>query len=538
VILEQAAPARGGRSQRGALLPVALWLAAALVSGFTARRYLEPFDEGLLLQAATRVAAGQWPYADFGWSYGPGQPLLIALAFKLLGPSVIWWRLVRVAADATAALLAWRLTDRAAGPRWALAAWAAAALVAAQPTSANPAAVAFALALGALAVATGGERASPRRAAGAGALAALAGFWRPDFGLVAIAAVAAALLVRRERSSALTATAGSRRSARRRPAGGTRGAVVAAGTALAGTVLLWAPFAVVAGPGELWDVFVAGPSREGGSWSLPFPLVYDGPLRAWPPGDLATDVKDLLGYELPLAGVVALAAAVLTLRRRTISPVLAGLLALGAGMAVYLFSRPDEQHAQPLLIAACAFVAIALAARPARPLAAVLALALALLLAVGAANRLSALVLPPDLEPVRLDGVPGIRVPPDEARALPPLVALVQRLVPPGDPIYVAPRRSDLVTLSAPLVHFLVDRPNLLEDDVLLQARPAEQRRIVAALRRGRPRVVVRWTDPISSRPEPNARGRPSGSRALDEHLASAYRLRARFGAYDVLVPR
>ena len=318
-------------------------------------------------------------------------------------------------------------------------------------------------------MATGGDRASPRRAASAGALAALAGFWRPDFGLVAAAAVVAALLVRR------------------RAPGGARAAPVAAAAAVAGTVLLWLPFAVAAGPGELWEVFVAGPAREGEFWSLPFPLVYDGPLRAWPPGDLATDVKDLLGYELPLAGVVALAAArahAPAARSARCSP---GLLVLGAGMAVYLFSRPDEQHAQPLLIAACAFVPIALAARPARPLAAVLALALALLLAVGAANRLSALVLPPDLEPVRLDGVPGIRVPPDEARALPPMVALVQRLVPPGEPIYVAPRRSDLVTLSAPLVHFLVDRPNLLEDDVLLQARPAEQQRIVAALRREPP---------------------------------------------------
>jgi hypothetical protein len=56
-------------------------------------------------------------------------------------------------------------------------------------------------------------------------------------------------------------------------------------------------------------------------------------------------------------------------------------------------------------------------------------------------------------------------------------------------------------------------------------------------LERRRP-VVVRWTDPASSRPEPNRRGRPSGSRALDEHLARAYLVRARFGAFDVLVPR
>jgi hypothetical protein len=138
---------------------------------------------------------------------------------------------------------------------------------------------------------------------------------------------------------------------------------------------------------------------------------------------------------------------------------------------------------------------------------------------------------------VDLPGVPGIRVPPAEAEALPRMVAAVQRLTAPGEPIYVAPRRSDLVTFNDPLVHFLTRRPNVLREDTLLQARPAEQARIVAVLRRERP-VVVRWTDPLSSRPEPNERGRSSGVRLLDEHLASAYRREARFGAYDVLVPR
>jgi hypothetical protein len=299
---------------------------------------------------------------------------------------------------------------------------------------------------------------------------------------------------------------------------------------------MYLPFAIAAGPAELWDVFVAGPAREGGSWSLDFPLVYDGPLRGWPPRALATDLKDLLGYELPLTGVVVLAAAALTARRAT--PVLAGLLVLAAGLLVYLLSRPDEQHAQPLLIVACVLVPVALATRPQRVPAAVLVAGFALLLAGGAANRLSALLLPPDLEPVHLEGVPGIRVPPAEARALPPMAELVQRLVPPGEPIYVAPRRSDLVTLSAPIVHFLTDRPNVLPDDVLLQTRPEEQLRIVAALRRARPEAIVRWTDPISARPEPNERGRPSGSRALDEYLRGAYRLDSRFGVYDVLVPR
>jgi hypothetical protein len=501
-----------------AAMPVLLWVAAAIISGFTIRRYLEPFDEGLLLQAADRIAGGGWPYADFTWGYGPGQPLLVALLSDLLGRSVLIWRLVRVVADATIAVLAWKLAGRDAGPRSALVAWAAAACTAAQPTSANPTIIALAFGLGALTVAVDGARATgaTRRAAVAGALTALAAFWRPDLGAVAGAAVVVALLVRRA----------------------PRAALAAAAAAAGGAVLLYAPFAVAAGPGTLWDVFVGGPAREGGWWSLPFPVVYDGPLRGWPPDALFTDLKDLLAYELPLAGLVALAAAGLTIAaRRAVAPATAGLLTLAAGTVVYLLSRPDEFHAQPLLLVCCPLTVLALAARPPRALAALTAAVLALLLAVGVANRLSALILPPDLEPVRLPGVPGIGVPPHEAEAIPSMVALVQDLVPPGEPIYVAPRRSDLVTLTNPLVHFLTDRPNVLNEDVSLQARPDEQARIVAALERQRPRAIVRWTDPLSARPEPNPRGRSSGSRALDAYLAAAYERRARFGRYDVLVP-
>jgi hypothetical protein len=497
------------------VLPVALWLAAALISGFTLWRHLEPFDEGLLLQVTSRISDGQWPYRDFGWAYGPGQPLLVSLGWEAFGRSVVTWRVIRVAADATIALLVWALARREAPPRWALAGWLAAALTIAQPTSANPFAPALAFALGAVYAATRGHRVT------AGLLVAGASFWRPDVGAAALAAVVVA--------------AGFEGRTKRGP-------IVVAAAALAGGAVLYAPFAVAAGLPRVWDSLVAEAARDGDWWRLPFPFLYDGPLPAWPPRELAERLKDLLGYELPLIGVIGLAAtlAALATNPRRISPAAAGLATLSLASLAYLLSRPDDLHAQPLLICLCGLIPMAAPGRAGgpRPLAAVLAALLALVLAAGAANRLSALLLPPELEPVHLAGVPGIRVPPEEARALPPMVALVQRLVPPGEPIYVAPRRSDLVTLSDPLVHFLVDRPNVLRRDVLLQAWPAEQAAIVAALERARPQAVVRWTDPASSRPEPNRRGRPSGSRALDDYLARAYRLRGRFGAYDVLEPR
>ena len=518
---------------RGAgALPAVLWLAAALISGFTMRRYLEPFDEGLMLQGAARIADGQWPYRDFGWPYGPGQPVVVAGLSTVFDPSVVWWRLLRVAADATAALAVWGLVRRPAGDRWALAAWLAAAVTVAQPTSANPFPVALAFALCAVLAAARG------RPVPAGLLAALTALWRPDLGAVAGIAAVAALLA---------GGGGAPRARAVDRAGTVRGAspgrpwraLLAAAAAVLGAAVLYLPFAIAAGPGRLWDELVGIAAGDGDLWRLPFPLAYDGPLRGWPPSALAEDLKDVLGFHLPLAGLV-LGAAVLAVAvwRRRPSPELAGTLVVAAGCALYLLSRPDDLHAQPLIVCLCAAIPLAAAGVPVRGARIALAAGLAVFALAGTANRLSALLLPPALEPVTLAGVPGIRVPPAEAAALPRMVERVQALVPAGESIYVAPRRSDLVTISDPLVHFLVRRPNVLARDVSVQALPGEQARIVAALRRARPKAVVRWTDPASARPEPNRRGRPSGSRALDEYLASAYELDARFGAYDVLVPR
>jgi hypothetical protein len=161
-----------------------------------------------------------------------------------------------------------------------------------------------------------------------------------------------------------------------------------------------------------------------------------------------------------------------------------------------------------------------------------------MLLLYGLSNRLSALFLPPELAAVDVPPADGVRAPPAEARAIERVVAVVRDRVPRDAPIYVAPRRSDLVAFENPMLYVLAERNSPLRRDVTLFTGAEPQRKIVRALRRSRPALVVRWTDPLSSRREPNKRGRPTGSRLLDEYLARSYRPFERLHHYVLLERR
>ena len=111
-----------------------LFAAGILISGFTILRGVDPFDEGLTLQAARRVAEGQLPYRDFLWAYGPAHVYLLGALFKLFGTSLLWWRIIRVLVDASVAVLVFAIVRREA-PLWvAVAAWLTTACAMAQPT--------------------------------------------------------------------------------------------------------------------------------------------------------------------------------------------------------------------------------------------------------------------------------------------------------------------------------------------------------------------------------------------------------------------
>lgn len=238
-----------------------------------------------MLQAASRIADGQWPYRDFWWNYGPGQPLLLA-PFE---GSLVAWRVLRLVVNAVVALLAYRLARRyGAGERAALLAWLAVAGAMAWPAGPGPNATALALGLAALVIA-------PGRPLAAGALAGLAAVFRPEIG------VAAALGLGRLRS---------------------------VGAAAAVAVAGWLPF-FVAAPGELLDQ-TAGFLAIQDLQRLPFPLEA---------GTL--DPNKLLEFYAPLVLVAGAALAAL------VRPPLALVPLLVAGL-LYLLGRADEFHLVPL----------------------------------------------------------------------------------------------------------------------------------------------------------------------------------------------
>src|SRR6185312_11331191 len=324
----RAAPATPSLRPPTATFQALLLAAAALLSGFTILRGYGPHDEGLMLAWADRIAGGQWPYRDFWSNYLPGQAVVLAGLTKALGPSLLYWRILRVAVDALTALAAYRLVRRDAGERWALAVWLAVAAAMAFPTGPGPTPPALLLAFCALLAA----RRSPGRG---GALAGVAFVFRPEIGLAAALGV-------------LLAT--------RRPKALVPFAVVAAA--------LLAPSAIVAG-GAMADQVLGFAGVQG---LQRLPLV--------PSLHVGADPNKLLELLFPLLlvlGAVVFAAWALWRRPPTPAITLAPLVAVGVA---YLLARADEFHLLPL--SAALAVALGLAAARERALAAKVALGVAL----------------------------------------------------------------------------------------------------------------------------------------------------------------
>jgi hypothetical protein len=482
---------------------VLLFAAAAALSAIALLRGVNVHDEGLMLQAAARIADGQLPWRDFWWNYGPGQPLALAGLQEVLGQSLLTWRVLRVLLCGVVSVLAYLLARRDASEPLALAAWLATAGAMAFPALPSPTPAVLALTLG-------GVLLAPRSPLAGGALAGAAAFFRIELGLAAIVCAAIAAGPAVASGSPL------------------RPALRAAGTGLATAALLLAPF-VAAAPSDAWDDtigFALGPQS-----------LQRLPLPGAPPADLNRAFEHLFPYVL--LGGVAVWVVFAFLRRPPLSS--AALAPMALAGTLYLLGRVDEFHLIPLAVA----LTVMLAGTAQRELdvgskpAAVVPLAVVGLIALhGIERKAVQLANPPPLATLQAPVADGVTVSPAEARAFGDLVPYVTESVPPGEPVFVANPRHDLVNVGNPLVYVLVERPNPTPYDVMqpgIVTEEHEQREMVAALRRSRPRMVVRWRSPLADERDDNGAGRSSGVRTLDRYLASAYAPDRRIGVYEVL---
>jgi hypothetical protein len=498
----------------------ALFAAGAVLSALSALQGIQPNDEGLMLQAAARIADGQVPYADFWWFYPPGQPYLLAALWEVFGASLLPWRALRVLLDAGVALLAFALALRHAPLPAALVAWLAALLAMAYPTGPHPFPLTLAACLGALLV-------LDRRPALAGVLVGVAAAWRLEFAAGLAAAAVLGLALRAEAMPRGRAVA--------------RFAVGSAITA----ALLYLPVVVAAGPGRTFDLLVDYPLTDFADYQrLPFPLDYDGPLNTSSIGGFLSDsAEPLLLFYLPLVLVIGLACALAALagRRRELDATMIATAAFSLVMLQYLLVRTDLFHTAPLAVIVAVLAAWALRARPraARAAAAVAAACVAYAVVEGADRRV--LAITEDGTTIAGPVADGVRAGPEHRAGLNETLRHVRARTRPGEPIYVATRRSDLVTAGHPLFYVLANRTNATRYDIaapgVVTSAPV-QREIVRDLDRRRVRFVVRWTDPITAAPEPNAAGRSSGVRILDRYLARRYRGAATYGPFVVLERR
>ena len=508
------ARAAGDASPDWLLTTVLLVLAGAL-SAVTILRGIGPHDEGLMLQAGSRIANGQWPYRDFWTNYPPGQPLVLAVLQLVFGPSLLAWRVLRVVTNAVIALLAFRLANKRAGQAIALLAWLAVAGAMAFPTGPGPNPTAIGLALASILLAE-------RRPALGGGLAGLAALFRIEIGIAA--ALGAMLAVPPGKRLRIAVS----------------GLLVAA--------VCFAPFVIVA-PGTLaHDLF--GFYGIQNLQRLPFPLSFDGALR---PSKL---IEFYMPAILVLSCVVwaaALGARALTAARSRAAlragigtsprptppgPRALELAPLAAVGLAYLLGRTDEFHLIPLSVALAVMLATEAAfARGALKVA--LLIALSLIALHGLDRQAGQILHPPAMAAVPGAAGDGVQTDTADARSLAALEHAVARLTRPGEPIFVADPRHDVVHVGDPLLYIILDHPNPTRYDVMqpgLVTSAPVQREIVASLERSRTRVVIRWLDPRAYAPEHNGSDVSSHVFILDRYLAEHFRPVARFGVYQLLV--
>ncbi len=535
---QRAGTANPTRALLDVVLAVVLVSVAILYLQPGLSRWLNIYDEGLMVYGAVRVMDGQIPYRDFWAMYSPGQFYVLAGLFRLFGPSIMverWWDVaVRAALACVVFFLARRLSS-----------WPAALLVwlltlmwleyfgfFGYPIFTGLLFIflsCLALTEGLRAAAEG--RSDRRALALAGGLAGVAAWFRHDLAVYAIAAAALVLFAH-----------GVSRAAR----GNAAQRVVVAVRRL---IPYAAGLAIAAGPVAVL-LLLAVPVDALLHQLLIFPLTVFPRMRQlpYPPFNLE---KFPFYFPFMACAAVALLIALAAWRLRRAGPDEARALrdvrwrvwAVGAIVLFGLFGfnqaniRSDLIHIPQFFLPAVALLAPVIAGfRPvlreynyafAAP-----AITVALLLAFPAvSNYLSASSQPPPPHDVaRAQGAP---VEPNQLRA----IQFIRQATTPADTIYSGVGRHDRVFANDVMFHFLVERHSATRYHELhpgqASTRPVQEE-IVADLERNRTRYIV-LSDMFNEVCEPNASCESTGVTLLDDYIRYHYSTVAQYGPYRVL---
>jgi hypothetical protein len=527
----------GARLSRFApLLFESVGVAALLVAGYQilqkTQRYLEFYDEGIVLSHTLMVSWGRWPYRDFYTQYPPGIFLLLLTLWKLFGTKVLVARFLSHGLRVGVALMAGVAGARTVGRRFsALPAGLVLLFLARLPPSPSAwlAGLMFALA-SVVALSRAVETSERGPWLVAGAMLGLTLSFRHDLFVYFVAALSPCVLLwvhfrtpTREQALRLFGW-------------------TAAGAAIP-IAFLWVPtlvvakWSVIAHDGLIDQVRYVMPGRK-----LPVPSLTE--LVLLPP---------LTTTRLPafLTDMACMTYAIVLW-----APALGLLQTLGAER-----SRGDRVTA--LLLTALSVAVLPQATGRADWIHAIYALTPGLILASSFAmssgqftwrNGLAAILLsafcvwalraelPPhgplfaEVSETQLDGSPYTQgIPDPQAATRRQLRAYVQSHSAPGEPIYIGTSTHSTIMVNEVDLYFVLDRPaatRYLQFDVGTVTRAEVQAQMIASLEAQRTHMVI-LAHPPSWVEVGNDSGKP-GATILDSYLRSRYETAAKIGPYEV----
>ncbi len=547
------------KSPRGVATILGIFLLSILILVISMDRYVNPYDEGLILFGADRVFGGSIPHRDFYANYGPGQFYVIAALYKIFGTSVLIERVWDTLVRCTIVSLVFVITHQAAPYRLALlAAGASLVWLAEIRFYAYPIYPALATVLAAvvfLAPALTG-RTSTFRLIAAGICAGAAFLFRYDIGIAAFGVQGAVLAIAAWCQHALGAGRSRQVVAKILPFG--LGFIIVVGPLVAA----FAALGVI--PDLVFDVFIFPAQFYVKTRSLPFPL-------PWRPQDAVASAVVYFPL-LACAAAVPTIAATMSFRAGKQSTVsirgtqrlLPWMLVMLVALTLVFFAkgsvRVSTLHMGMALISSLALVAllaqpVAGRARFARALvlAAVLlganiTIGACLRLPFRAARNLDWAMAPASLAPSADTNVPAAgtcRMPAGLERLAcfqvdadsVETIRYVQARTTPNEPVFIGLSRHDVIFVNDVLLYFIMNRKSATKwhhFDPGLQTSLPIQQEIVAELQHAQPKLIVlesRWANVR----EPNDSALSSGVTLLDDYLRQAYAPVAVFGPNTVL---